>query len=368
MLIKSLQITDFRNISSTLISCSPKFNAFYGDNAAGKTSILELIYYLSTGKSFRTSHLDRIIRHTHDKFTLFAQLNSENSDAQVGIQRSRNGAVLIRLNEESISSIAQISQYLPVQMITSSSHRILVDGPKCRRQFLDWGLFYTCPHFYPQWQQYQKLLRHRNAALKARASRDELLIWNHELAVSGNALDALRQNYIEQFLPVFYEIIATLLNDMHINVEYTAGWDKASALEACLSKNVSRETMLGYTLYGPHRADLVLTVDNLPAQDVLSQGQQKLVSYSLRLAQGLHLQSATAKTPIYLIDDLPAELDPQKRRLVTEILSRIQAQVFITGIESSDLMEILALNSNNRMFHVEHGAIEAVLPHNLSLE
>jgi DNA replication and repair protein RecF len=148
-----------------------------------------------------------------------------------------------------------------------------------------------------------------------------------------------------------------LLPDVTVSIEYLQGWDSSCSLDACLSKNVSRETMVGHSLYGPQRADLSLTVDGFPAQDGLSQGQQKLVSYGLRLAQGLHLQTAMAKTPIYLIDDLPSELDPHKRTLVTEILAGLRAQVFITGIEACDLQEILDLHKDNRMFHVKHGTI-----------
>ena len=340
-----------------MINCSPRFNIFFGDNAAGKTSILESIYYLSTGKSFRSRHHDRIILHTENQLTIFACLNLNKSEIPLGLQRIRDGSLQIKISEETVYSIAEISRYLPVQFIGSDSHRILSDGPKCRRQFLDWGLFHANPLFFTQWKAFQKLLMQRNAALKMRASRDELSIWNNEFSLVGEALNTLRQKYVDQFLPFFHKIAHVLLKDVLINIEYASGWDKNSSLEACLAQNVSRETFAGHSLFGPHRADLSITVNGLPAQDVLSQGQQKLVSYSLRLAQGLQLQSVSEKTPIYLIDDLPAELDTEKRHLVTEILSAINAQVFITGIESRDFAEIYSLHSDNQMFHVKHGAV-----------
>jgi len=355
--LRTLQITNLRNIASANIDCSSQFNLFFGDNAAGKTSVLEAIYYLGTGKSFRTHHHDRVVHHAENQLTLFANLCAENSIIPIGLQRSRDGSLQIHINGEAARSVADISQQLPIQFIGSDSHRILNDGPKCRRAFLDWGLFHTNPLFYSQWKTFQRLLVHRNSALKARAPRDELLIWNNQFAEVGEALNLLRNLYVNDFTPYFNEIISVLLPDLTISIEYFQGWDVDCALESCLTRNVSRETSVGHSLYGPHRADLSLTVDGFPAQDGLSQGQQKLVSYALRLAQGLHLQTTVAKTPVYLIDDLPSELDPQKRTLVTEILAGLRAQVFITGIEACDLEEILDLNEGNRMFHVKHGMI-----------
>ncbi len=357
MHITSLQITQLRNICSTQIDCAPQFNLFFGDNAAGKTSVLEAIYYLGAGKSFRTHQHNHVIQQSEDQLMLFARLHSDDVLLQIGLQRSRDGYLQIRFNEETMHSIAEISYALPIQFIGSDSHRILSDGPKCRRQFLDWGLFHTNPLFYSQWKTYQKILIQRNAALKARAPRNELLIWNEQFSKAGEALNLLRKAYLDDFLPVFNKIAPVLLENTPLSVDYFPGWDRNITLDACLNQNVSRETMIGHSLYGPHRADLMLTVNDLPVQDGLSQGQQKLVSYALRLAQGVHLHSCTSKTPIYLIDDLPSELDPQKRVLVTEILMGLCAQVFITGIESHDLQDIYDRNHENKMFHVKHGVV-----------
>ncbi|PIZ05021.1 MAG: DNA replication/repair protein RecF [Gammaproteobacteria bacterium CG_4_10_14_0_8_um_filter_38_16] len=361
MSIVTLQISNLRNITSASIECSKHFNLFFGDNGAGKTSILEAVHCLSMGKSFRTSSQEHIIHHGENAFALFINFLHNNAKIPIGIQRSRDGNTKIRINEESLSSATAISSYLPVQFIGSASHRILTDGPKSRRQFLDWGLFYTQPAFFQAWKSFQKCLHHKNAALKAHAPQDEIAVWNNELAITGTALHEMREQYIQQFLPFFKDIMSVLLKEVDIQLSYSAGWDSKTSLISALSKNMFREYHLGYTLHGPHRADLIVSVDNLPAQEVLSQGQQKLVAYALRLSQGLHFQSLTSRSPIYLIDDLPSELDATKRSLVTNILSTIEAQVFITGIKSTDLEQILMLNHTNRMFHVKHGVISNYL-------
>ena len=184
---------------------------------------------------------------------------------------------------------------------------ILTDGPKVRRQFLDWGLFYTDPLFFSTWKQFQKILVQRNAALKARASRDELFIWNKMFSDVATLLHTHRKNYINSFLDGFYQILEKFLPHQAISFLYAPGWDENVALNVLLDAELYKELQVGHTLHGPHRADLLFSVNNFPIHDVLSQGQLKLIAYALKLAQGIHVQSVASKTPIFLIDDRKIE-------------------------------------------------------------
>lgn len=359
MPIQSLHVTHFRNLIETKFECTPHFNVFFGDNGAGKTSILEAIYYLSQSKSFRTSQLDRLIQENADNFVVFTQLLLDSTPIPIGVQRSRTAATAAHINHTPVKSVAEITRHLPILFIGSDSHRILTDGPKVRRQFLDWGLFYTNMEFFNTWKQFNKTLHHRNAALKARAPRDEISVWNEQFVSFVESIHQFRKNYLDSFTPFFKEIVSTFLDSTQIQLAYSPGWDDTQALSSLLENNYFRELQVGHTLFGPHRADLLVLTENTPAFDILSQGQQKLVSYALRLAQGLHFQSATQQSPIYLIDDLPSELDAHKRKIVAGILSKINAQVFITGIEQADLDEISTENGQNQMFHVKHGVVLA---------
>lgn len=356
MSIHSLSITQLRNIQQANIQCSPFFNFFYGNNAAGKTSVLEAIYYLTAAKSFRTHHHDRLIFSGAESLTVFAEIQLDQL-ITLGLSRSRNAALAIKLNGESIRSAASVSQLLPIQFIGSDSHRLLSDGPKERRQFIDWGLFHVNPLFFKAWKNFQSVLMQRNAALKANASRNELVIWNNAFSTAGEVLNNMRIDYLASFKPIFNDIIHVFLPEISISIDYFSGWDSDITLETCLSVNVSRETFAGHSLFGPHRADLLLTVNEIPIEDCLSQGQQKLVSYALKLAQGIHLRNASGKSPVYLIDDLPSELDSEKRSLVCSILTSIHSQVFITGINPDDFITFAKLNDQNKMFHVEQGVI-----------
>lgn len=355
-MLYKMDIHNFRNIHSLSVNMSPRFNLICGQNGAGKTSLLEAIYYLGTGKSFRTHLNDRIIRHDAEQLLLFARCHHSQFETTIGIQRDRTGSQKIHFNQEPIKSISVISAQLPIQVIDAESHRLLTDGPKVRRQFLDWGLFYTNPQFHAYWKEFQKILVQRNAALKARAPQEEISAWNTLFSNAATTIHTMREQYLLSFLPFLNDVLRIFL-DQQIACHYSSGWHADYSLLEALHHDFSKDMALGHTHSGPHRADLVLTVDNHSIADALSQGQLKLVAYALRLAQGLHFLSKTNLIPIFLIDDLPSELDRDKQALVLKLLSSIHAQTFITGIFENDLKPILALDSGNKMFHVEHGKI-----------
>lgn len=357
MPITQLIINHFRNLNALTIEPQAGINIFYGQNGSGKTSILEAIYFLGLGRSFRTSLVQRIIHHDAQQLLLFASLQYQDRIQPIGVERSRQGDKKIRLNGETITSLAPLAKQLPLQLLTTESHRYFHDGPKPRRQFLDWGVFHVEPSFHTTWQQYQKALRQRNASLKSHLPQREIEVWNPEIIHLSTLFDEYRKNYIAQLQPILTQLLSTVLPETDLHLRYSRGWSQERDLDEVLSSTLLRDQQLGYTQYGPHRADLQLYAEKTPVCDFLSQGQQKLAAYALHLAQGLLLQKCTAQSPIYLIDDLPSELDPEKRRFVTSILTQLRSQVFITGITLPELSDMVPANHPTRMFHVEHGQI-----------
>lgn len=356
MSLHHLAIQQFRNLTAVAIELCPKFNVFYGQNGSGKTSLLEAVHYLGLARSFRTHLHQRVIQHQREQFTLFAQIQSGQL-IPIGYERQRAGESRIRIAGDNISSPLELAKLLPLQLINSDSHRYLLSAPKFRRQFLDWGVFHVEPNFMPIWQRTHRALKQRNAAIKQRAPRHQIQLWDKELSINAEQLHQLRQQYVANFLPTFQQILQQLLGEIEIQPCYYAGWPEGHALEEMLQTGLSRDLDIGYTQYGPQRADLILKVSQLPAQDVLSQGQLKLAVYALRLAQGLVLQTSTQKACVFLIDDLPAELDHSKRQQVMSVLSELNSQVFITGIERDDLIRHLTENTAYQLFHVEHGSV-----------
>ena len=350
--IALLKINQFRNLTDVHINPHPKFNVFFGQNGAGKTNLLESIHYLGVGRSFRTHLTQCLLQNNTNRFSIFVALNEDPQSIPLGVERNRGGDRRLKLNGEMVSWSCAAKQ-IPLCMLSAMSYRFLLDGPKVRRQFLDWLLFHAEPSFFPVWQRVQWLLKQRNAALKGGLPLAQIIHWDKMLVEDAEKLHQLRKNLTTEFTPLFNQILNEFLPGDSLNAGYFRGWSEKYALSKQLQANLEQDLQRGYTQAGPQRADLRLTIRNLPAQDILSQGQQKLVTYALYLAQGMLLKEKTNTHPIYLIDDLPAELDANKRECVINLLSQLQSQVFISGIDPYEIN----LPCDSATFYVERGTV-----------
>lgn len=366
MSLTLLNIQNLRNLAQVSVCPVAKFNLLYGDNGSGKTSFLEAVHYLALGRSFRTRLNQRLIHHDVDHFLLFSQMQqSGNHLLSVGMERYTNGEGRIRINQENARSLIEITKALPIRLLYSESRLLLTGNAKLRRQFMDWGVFHVEPSFLKLWQHAQSALKQRNAALRSGTSRSMIKLWEAELERAAQNLHLLRKNYIECLKVVFSRIIVELLPELEISITYKPGWNEALGLSAVWEQSWARDLELGYTQQGPHRADLLIrthkriaeTSDRaIPVSEVLSQGQQKLLVYALYLAQGILLKEQTSKQCVYLLDDLPAELDFENRQHVAMALNAMDAQVFVTGVDRAGLSHFQDIGEV-RMFHVEHGRI-----------
>ncbi|WP_264435775.1 DNA replication/repair protein RecF [Coxiella endosymbiont of Dermacentor marginatus] len=355
--IAFLKINQFRNLKEVVVSPASKFNFFFGSNGSGKTSLLESIYFLGMGRSFRTHLCQQLIQHTANHFSVFATIKEKEQFVPIGVERYQSGDHRLKLDGEVLSNWTSLAKQLPLCLLSAMNHRFLLDGPKIRRQFLDWLLFHAEPAFFPTWQRIQRLLKQRNAALKLQLPLDEITHWDQMLSEAAEHIHALRQNIISEFNIIFSQVLQHFLPNQMILTHYYRGWLEKKSLLEQLQSNLKQDLQYGYTRIGPQRADFRLLVHKLPAQDILSQGQQKLVTYALYLAQGLFLKDKTQTSPIYLIDDLTAELDTEKRYRVISLLTQLQSQVFITGTSSQEIK----IPTNSAMFHVKHCTVHPSL-------
>lgn len=368
MNITHLSINCFRNIHSQSLELAPQFNIFCGENGAGKTSLLEAIYYLGIGKSFRTHLINRIIEHHNNGLQLTVALVDDDHQSHfIGMERQRDGERIIKLDRELQSSMATIARLMPLQLLSVDSYRYFSDGPKDRRAFLDWGVFHINQDFLSLWQRYNRILKQRNTALKLRLSKAEITAWDAEYIDLSTKIDLLRADYVENFKKVYHDILLTVLPSFKsADIRYRRGWSKEKSLEGLLETHFSRDSAFGYTQDGPHRADFQLYIDSCPADDLLSQGQLKLAAYSLRLSQGILLKQQKNIAPIYLIDDLPSELDQSKQAIILDIIKELESQVLITGIHPESLQHLVS-NTSSRMFHVKHGQVSVDTPESVHL-
>lgn len=349
-------IHQFRNINSADLSFNPKINLISGANGSGKTSLLEAICFLGLGRSFRTHLTSRVVNHDFKEFTLYGEINQQQLNIPIGLQKSKKGDSLLKINGSICKKLASLTQQLPLQLITPESYTLLTGSPKNRRAFLDWGVFYHDPLFYHNWARIKRLLKQRNAALKQCSTYNELQVWDNELCLLSDEISAQRQSYFDLLIPLIEKTLADFLPGLKVGSQLFYGWDKNNkTLKNYLVDNFDRDKQLGYTTAGPQKADIRFKIKGLPVSDVLSRGQLKLFVYALRLAQGLFLNAVNHKQCIFLIDDFSSELDQSKQQILAKYILNSEAQLFITVIEKSSVETLFG--TERTVFHVEHGKI-----------
>lgn len=356
MTLKKLDIHHCRNITKASIYPSPFLNLITGENASGKTSLLEAIYILARAKSFRTSHIKNVIQVDHQQITVVGQLNESNRDIKhIGVQLD-NHEIIIRIDKENANK-SELSYSFPVLIIHPKSYILIDGGPKQRREFIDWGVFFFNEQFLSVWRKYKKALQQRNCLLKAK-QLIQINVWNNELAEYGEQVSSYRKKYIDKLKPIFSDICKQFINVDKVDLIYYRGWDSNQSLLNVLTDAISKDVKYGYTSHGPQRCDFLVLINDKPAKEFCSRGQLKLLMLALKLAQ-LELAKTTNLNPVcVLIDDLAAELDISNKFKLLNFLHDLRCQVFISATEVEDLGDLTHF-SDIKMFHVKHGDISA---------
>ncbi|TBU87756.1 DNA replication/repair protein RecF [Pseudomonas dryadis] len=359
MSLTRVTVTAVRNLQPATLLPSPRINILYGANGSGKTSVLEGIHLLGLARSFRSARLLPVIQYEQPVCTVFGQVQlADGRQSNLGVSRDRQGEFQIRIDGQNARSAAQLAETLPLQLINPDSFRLLEGSPKIRRQFLDWGVFHVEPRFLSAWQRLQKALKQRNSWLR-HGTLDAVsqAAWDRELCLASDEIDGYRRSYIQLLKPVFERTLSELVELEGLTLSYYRGWDKERPLSEVLTASLPRDQQIGHTQSGPQRADLRLRLGAHNAADILSRGQQKLVVCALRIAQGHLVDQAKRGQCIYLVDDLPSELDEQHRRALCRLLEDLHCQVFITCVDHELLRDGWQVDTPVSMFHVEHGRI-----------
>lgn len=361
MHLKKLDVHGVRNLNNVQLSFSPGANLFYGSNGSGKTSLLEAIHLLGRGRSFRCRSLTPIINQEQESCTVFGSLINHGGQRAmpIGVNRQRNGEFKFKLDGQPINNASSLAEAMPLLVLNSESFNLLGGGPQFRRQYVDWGVFHVehdCRHL---WQRFRRALKQRNSLLRHDRIDDALIsVWDAEFVTLAQQINHYREQYVAELIPKIQWVVSALSSLGEFEFRHYPGWDTAKPLADVLLSDRRRDLHTKSTNHGPHRADLRVRYNNQPANDVLSRGQIKILVSAMQIAQGYLFHQRTGRQCIYLLDDLPSELDLQHREKVGALLRDLGAQVFITGVIKEDIKSSWPADSKElSMFHVEHGAV-----------
>ncbi len=358
MSLDRVEIRDFRCLETADLSFDARLNLVSGPNASGKTSLLEAIYFLGRGRSFRTSRNETLIRRGAQELRVTGQLRSGGSSWRpVGVAYRRDGFE-VRAGGERVHSLAELATIFPVQAIDPEVHRLVEGGPQERRRFLDWGVFHVEPPFVDQWRRYQRALKQRNAALRAGMDATVVRAWDGDLVTAGTVLAESRRRYVDALHPDISSVGRRLL-DLDVSVTLHDGWPADTSLKDALEHAWHRDREGGTTHVGPHRADLAVRVEGEFARNRVSRGQQKLTACALLLGQLQCDHRSGSPTVALLVDDPAAELDESNLERLTEVIRDLPGQLFVTALDPRK-SAFQRLPEGHR-FHVEHGEISRLI-------
>ena len=353
MRIKSLKIENFRNIKDIQIFPSDEMNVIYGENAQGKTNIIEAIWLFTGAKSFRGAKDEELKRFSCEKARLKIEFEAEKIEksAQIEINDKR----IACLNEKPLKSVSHLAGKFNAIIFSPTDLRLLSDGPKVRRKFLDMAICQLYPTYIEILRRYTKAVTQRNKILKDFKNNSSVLplldVFENEIAVSGEKIIKYRLRYIEilkEFIPEIYKGISN--GRENLEIEYISS-NKSENLLTDL-KNSRKEDMFTYkTSVGPHRDDLEFKINGISAKNFGSQGQKRSVALSLKLAEAEILKKNTGEYPICLLDDIMSELDPKRQNFILNHIKEMQT--FLSCCDPETLKNL----KEGKRFQIKSGEV-----------
>lgn len=359
MFIKRLQMLNYRNYNVLDISLGPHVNVFMGDNAQGKTNILEGIYYCAFARSHRTSKDRELINWNADNALLSVSVGRERLDKRIDISILKDGKKAIQINKIKIKKIGELFGNFNVVMFSPEDLKIIKDSPGVRRKFIDMELCQLNPKYYYNLVQYNKVLNERNSILRNKnISKDILDVYDMQLAEFGYNIIIDRLEYIKKLNKYSEKIHSDITSGKEkIEFKYTSTIKDLENIKesfySLLEKNRARDCERGITSIGSHRDDFVVLINDIDTKSYGSQGQQRTAVLTIKFASLKIIKELTGEHPVLLLDDVLSELDFSRKRYILSTIGDIQTIITCTGIE--DLYEYL--DDKSKVFKVKDGEI-----------
>lgn len=348
MHLEEIHLLNMKNHADLHVSFLPGINCVVGNNATGKTSLLEAVHYLCLTKSFANQADLQNIRHDDPFMMIEGKFDRQNSEEHLQLSLKRGQKKSLRRNKKEYEKLADHIGLFPCVVISPLDYILVTGGSDERRKFLDSLISQFDRNYLDTLIAYRRVIDQRNALLKKfwedrRYDEDTLGIYNDQMLEFGKPVIRKRQQFLDEFIPVFGRIYSKIvMSSEQVDIVYESGISAHGSLEEAIRQSAERDRHALYTTEGPHREDLNFVLDGKPIKKFGSQGQQKSFLVALKLAEHHYLQQKMQMSPVLLLDDISDKLDVNRVKQLLQMVSAENfGQVIITDTGKQKISEIL---------------------------
>ncbi|MBQ9091942.1 MAG: DNA replication/repair protein RecF [Anaerotignum sp.] len=357
MYITEVSLQNFRNLAQLKIEPSEGINVIYGSNAQGKTNFLESLYFCAMGRSLRGKSDQQLIHFDAEESHIRMLVQRKQRYDRIDVHLKKDKKKGIAVNGLPVRKLGDLFGTLYAVIFSPEDLSLVKDGPGERRRFLDMELCQLSKVYYYDLQQYYRILKQRNNLLKEiqkkPALQETLFVWDDQLTQYGERIIAARKRFLLRLDEIAAEKLSQLTGGKdHLQTIYKPNCEEGQLAEK-LQKNIDRDIYFGSTQSGPHKDDILFSIDGREVKVYGSQGQQRTTALAARLAEIDLIREETGEEPVLLLDDVFSELDENRQKYLLQSIEGLQAFVTCTGIEDSVKKYI----SRDNLFYVENGVI-----------
>lgn len=344
MYIENITLNNFRNIKNCKITFSKNFNVLYGKNAQGKTSLIEAIYFLATGKSFRTRKTLEQINEKEKVLTLFGKTSVDDFSVQLSKEKKE-----FYISRNKVKYKEYIGKFLAISL-SPEDILLISDSPENRRRFFNYEISQINTQYLIALINFQKILKIRNKLIKELKMDTEIFeIYNKKFINISKLIYQYRKEYIKQLSVYINKKYKEIFDEKNLLIKYEKSCDYEN-IEKILEEKKEKEKILGFSLYGPHKDEFSFILNGQKVKSFASQGEKKSVIFSLKLAQIDYIMEKLKESPVVLLDDIEAYFDEIRKNTVINYLSNKNIQCFFTATSK------LAIEA--KTFYVSDGEIK----------